>query len=222
LLAFIIFSKYTVEKFTKQAFITVATMESKSINQAHDTITIWIQQFSDEMFSWALRKISDRETAEDIIQETFIAAFKGYESFKNESSPKTWLFRILNNKISDHYRKTSKNFFSLNNDIDGEVYKATDSFFDGNGYWKPNGLEPAWDEEKSMLDNEDFLAVMDKCIDDLPINWRIAVLSKYIAEKDTTEICQDLQISSSNYWQILHRSKVLLKKCIEALWFNKN
>jgi DNA-directed RNA polymerase specialized sigma24 family protein len=83
-------------------------------------------------------------------------------------------------------------------------------------------LEPAWDEEKSMLDNEDFLAVMDKCIDDLPINWRIAVLSKYIAEKDTTEICQDLQISSSNYWQILHRSKVLLKKCIEALWFNKN
>ncbi|MCC5928716.1 MAG: sigma-70 family RNA polymerase sigma factor [Cyclobacteriaceae bacterium] len=197
-------------------------MESKSINNVHDTITIWIRNYSDDMFKWALHKISERETAEDIIQETFIAAFKNYDSFKNESSPKTWLFRILNNKIADHYRKSAKEFFQLNSAIDAEVFKATDSFFDGNGYWKPNGLELAWEDEKSMLDNEDFVEVMDKCIDDLPINWRIAVLSKYIVEKDAAEICQELQISSSNYWQILHRSKVLLKKCIEAFWFNKN
>ncbi len=197
-------------------------MQPNPINEIHEKITAWIQSYSDDMFTWALHKISDKETAEDIIQETFIAAFKGFDSFKNESTPKTWLFRILNNKIADHFRKSSKEFFQLNNSIDSEVFKATDSFFDGNGYWKPNGLEPAWEDEKSMLDNEDFVQVMDKCIDDLPINWRIAVLSKYIINKDASEICQELQISSTNYWQILHRSKVLLKKCIEAFWFNKN
>jgi DNA-directed RNA polymerase specialized sigma24 family protein len=60
--------------------------------------------------------------------------------------------------------------------------------------------------------------VMQECMNDLPHKWKLALVSKYLSDKDTTEICQELEITPSNYWQIVHRSKLLLRKCLEMKW----
>lgn len=72
------------------------------------TISSWVHRFSDDLYAWALHKTNHKEIAEDLVQDTFLAAFHHLDSFKAESSPKTWLFRILNNKIIDFYRKKPK------------------------------------------------------------------------------------------------------------------
>ncbi|MEZ4805692.1 MAG: sigma-70 family RNA polymerase sigma factor [Bacteroidia bacterium] len=179
----------------------------------------WVSQYSDELFSWASYKIKDKHTAEDLVQDTFLSAFNGYENFKGDSKPKTWLLRILNNKIIDHYRKSAKQFERLDDHLQKKEIKLTDNFFDANGRWKNTNVETKWESEQHLLDTPEFNSVLDNCMDKLPENWRMAVLSKYIVQKNAQEICKELNISTSNYWQVIHRSKLMLKKCLELNWF---
>ena len=72
------------------------------------TIETWVYQYGDALFSWAISKTKNKELSEDLVQETYIAALKSFESFENRSQPKTWLISILNNKIIDHFRKEKR------------------------------------------------------------------------------------------------------------------
>ncbi|AWW29690.1 RNA polymerase subunit sigma [Echinicola strongylocentroti] len=190
----------------------------KSPSDARQTVAEWVYHFGDNLFSWAFHKTNDRKLAEDLVQDTFLSALKSFASFEEKSSPQTWLFSILNNKIIDHYRKST-------NKETGDLHyhhciKITDGLFDNNGNWTKNGLEQAWEQEEHLLDNPEFRQVMDSCLNDLPENWHHALVSKFHLQKKTAEICQELGVSTSNYWQIIHRSKLLLKKCLEKKWFS--
>ena len=178
----------------------------------------WVNQFSDELYSWAFFKTSSKEVAEDLVQDTFLAAFHKIDSFQGKSQPKTWLFSILNNKVIDYYRlsaRTTKKNFSL---TENSGYELSDGLFNSYGCWKNNDINSVWDQEQELLDNPDFNTVMEECMDDLPQKWKLAVTSKYLSDKKTEIICQELEITTSNYWQIVHRSKLLLKKCLELKW----
>lgn len=178
----------------------------------------WVKNFSDEMFSWAFYKTSSKEIAEDLVQETFMAAYQKIESFEGKSKPKTWLFSILNNKIVDYYRlsaRTIKKTFTIN---EQSSYDLTDGLFNEDGEWRNQNINPIWDDETELLDNSDFNKTLDSCIDDLPAKWKTAIISKYLTDKNTDTICQELEITLSNYWQIIHRSKLFLKKCLETKW----
>ena len=59
-------------------------------------IADWVNQFTADLLSWASRKVPDTELAKDLVQDTFLVASEKINSFKGESSPKTWLFAILN------------------------------------------------------------------------------------------------------------------------------
>ena len=67
------------------------------------TVENWVYQYGDALFSWSISKTKNKELSEDLVQDTFIAALKSFESFENRSQPKTWLISILNNKIIDHF-----------------------------------------------------------------------------------------------------------------------
>lgn len=179
----------------------------------------WVNQYSDELFSWALYKTSSKETAEDLVQETFLAAFNKIDTFQGKSQPKTWLFSILNNKVIDYYRssatKKEKQTFSIS---ENSGYELSDGLFNENENWKNNDVNPIWDQEEELLDNPDFNIVMQGCMEDLPQKWKYAITSKYLTDKNADEICQELEITVSNYWQVVHRAKLLLKKCLEMKW----
>lgn len=189
---------------------------SNAINQK--VIEDWVHAHGDYLYRWAYHKTGSMETAEDLVQDVFLAAVKNFNRFKQESTPKTWLLGILNNKIIDHYRKSAKKELSL----DDDTHQLTNSFFGSNGKWKSNGLEVAWSNETNLLDNPAFNNVMNVCMDNLPPRWRLAVISKYIFDKETLEICHELEISKTNYWQVLHRAKLSLKKCVDMNWFGAN
>jgi RNA polymerase sigma-70 factor (ECF subfamily) len=65
----------------------------------------WVDQYGDALFRFAFFRTRDRVIAEDLVQETFLAALQSKERFKGQSSEKTWLFSILKHKIIDHFRK---------------------------------------------------------------------------------------------------------------------
>ncbi len=190
-------------------------------NKKQSEVTQWVHQYADDLFAFAFYKTSSKEIAEDIVQETFAAAVHGYENYKRESNAKTWLFRIATNKITDYYRKKSRSFISLEVLHENNAFQASDKLFDQYDSWRDTSGSGIWPDNPHLLDNPGFNVVFEQCFGDLPEAWRMALLSKYILGKDGKEICQELEISPSNYWQILHRAKLLVKNCLEKNWFKK-
>jgi RNA polymerase sigma-70 factor (ECF subfamily) len=180
-----------------------------------DIIEDWVYQYGDTLFSWAIAKTKNKELSEDLVQETYIAALKSYETFQNKSQPKTWLISILNNKIVDHYRKEKTRSILVS---DKEGFVKSDLLYNENNFWVDNDIIPFWEKEKELLHNEQFEAVVINCLNELPEKWNLALTYKYFTNKKADEICKELNISTTNYWQIIHRSKLLLKKSVEAKW----
>ena len=184
-------------------------------SNANATIKCWAELYSDQLFTWAFYKTSNKETAEDLVQETFLAAVHSFQKFESKSEPKTWLFSILKNKIADHYRKSFRN---------GENKTVSfNQFFDSNEDWITDQIPQQWqaDDEEHLLDNQDFKKTLAHCLEKLPVNWKTFIVLKFMEEKDSKLICQELEITATNYWQILHRAKLQLRKCLELNWFNK-
>lgn len=191
-------------------------MENASV-----AIKEWVELYTSEMVSWAYYKTSQQETAEDLVQETFIVAFQSFHTFENKSKPKTWLFSILKNKIIDHYRKCYKAAVIPANKISEEHNTNLFGFlFDSNGQWKKSEQPTSWfNEKEELLDNPNFNVVLADCLNRLPLAWNAAIQLKYLEEKEQKFICQELEISATNYWQIIHRAKLQLKACLENYWF---
>ena len=150
------------------------------------------------------------------MQDTFLAAVQSFHQFKGGSEPKTWLLTILNNKIIDYYRKQARNF-SVSSDFNDDL------FFDEDGGWREDAKPHPWDTgPENLLDDADFIKVLRGCMKKLPAIGLAAMQLKYLQSKDGNEICQDLGISPSNFWQVLCRSKLRVRKCIEKNWFENN
>ncbi|MGQ1786980.1 MULTISPECIES: sigma-70 family RNA polymerase sigma factor [unclassified Saccharicrinis] len=180
---------------------------------ANSEIIEWVEKYTSDLYDWAYHKTSNAEMAQDLVQDTFVVAVEKIDSFQRKSSVKTWLFSILNNKIVDFYRKKSKAHIPF----DGSFLS---NFFNKDGTWKNESRPKEWNQDEGhLLDNQEFLGVLKKCMDALPEKWSATVKLKYLIQKKGVEICKELGITSSNYWQMIHRAKLQLRACIEKNWF---
>jgi RNA polymerase sigma-70 factor (ECF subfamily) len=178
----------------------------------------WIEQYADTLFKFAVSRVGDSETAKDLVQETFLSALKNADSFRKEISEKNWLFTILKNKIIDHYRSSAK---SLVSSLDEYLEKAND-YFDEEGNWQPSAMPKQWGIDYSQnIETKEFYEILEKCKKKLNELQNMVFTLKYLDEKNSNEICKELNISSSNYWVLIHRAKLQMRQCLEKNWFKK-
>ncbi|NOT38504.1 MAG: sigma-70 family RNA polymerase sigma factor [Saprospiraceae bacterium] len=174
-------------------------MEEKQLLTKNQLLESWINEYSESLFNYSKRFIKNIETCQDIVQDVFIVAWTNVDQFRSESSLKTWLFGILKIKILEHYKAIQK----LNMNSESDEYTI------------PKIAEFHWQDHTELLDTPDFIKILELCIDKLPEKWRIALLSKYLLEKKAIEICKELSITDTNYWQLLLRSKKQIRACLE-------
>jgi len=174
----------------------------------------WIKTHTKELFTYTLSKVQQKEVAEDLVQDTFIAAYQAYDKFQRKSNEKTWLFSILKRKIADYYRNQYKKAAEVPPGI-------TSGFFDENDRWKHQFRPQDWGNEKELLDDPEFEKALQDCFGHLPEKWSSAIRLKYLDNQDADEICNELEITKSNFWQIIHRAKLQLRNCLEFKWFKK-
>lgn len=177
--------------------------------------------YGDYLYSYAMLKVGNSTTAEDLVQDTFVSAIRARDSFKGESSEKTWLVAILKNKIIDHYRKKDvlKDTTEYLSETDSEF---TRRFFDSSegNHWRNDAAPQAWTQPAdASLDSKEFNAILQFCIHKMPPRLVPIFLSKFIDDEDSDETCKVHNISPSNYWVIIHRAKVLIRSCLEKNWF---
>lgn len=183
----------------------------------------WLEKYGDYLFSFAMLKTGNREIAEDLVQETLLAAFKNAGSFSGTSNEKTWLTAILKNKVIDHYRKKDV----LKNSAD-YLDQTSDSFY-GNffetqtekkGHWLPDSAPGFWETSADgSLNQREFTSILEACISKMPPRFIPVFVAKYLDDEGAEKICKDYDLTSSNYWVILHRAKVLMRSCLEKNWF---
>lgn len=173
--------------------------------------TQWVKQYAADMVQWASQRLPDRQTAEDLVQDVFVVACQKWERFEGKSEVRTWLYGILKNKIADHFRAAYR---LKTNDL------KTQTYFDGNDVWLPDEKPAAWPaNDIHLLDDEAFRAVFTSCLEKLPPRWHHTILLKYIDERASAEICKEMGLSTTNYWQMIHRAKLQLRKCLQDNWF---
>ena len=175
----------------------------------------WVDLYADALYAYAFRLIPNAATAEDLVQETFVAALKGKERFAGRSSEKTWLIGILRNKIYDHLRRKYKEAIPLSNLGEGEV--SLDSLYTSGGALKkpPSG----WHLPSEKLEQEDFWRAFRECFKKLPHKNAESFSLRELEQASTKEICSILGVSATNLGVLLHRARLLLRQCLEDNWF---
>lgn len=174
----------------------------------------WIDLYSDYLFNYTITRVKDRETAQDLVQETFFAGLKSMKNFKGQASERTWLISILKRKIIDHYRKINskkgKAEVKMNLNFDGED--------DGN--WLEQRVADPFDKTaENDIENTELGLAIHNCISKLPAKQAEVFKMKTLLGYDTETICNELNITASNLWVIIHRARTSLASCMEKNWF---
>lgn len=172
----------------------------------------WIDLYSDYLFNYTITRVNDREIAKDLIQDTFFAGLKSMKNFKGEASERTWLISILKRKIIDHYRKTN----SMKGKAEVRMSYYSD---DQEGDWLEERVEDKeyLNAEESM-ENTELGDAIYNCMEKLSEKQATVFKMKTILNYETEAICNEMNITSSNLWVIIHRARVQLAECLEKNW----
>ncbi len=172
----------------------------------------WVDTHGDYLYTMALYRVRDEEIAQDLVQETFMAALKSQINFKGRSTEKTWLTGILKHKILDWLRKKYRESAMVELPADQD-----EDWFDRKGHWK-NGPAPWAENPEQLLEQKAFLNTVRQCLDTLPTKQARVLSLRTLDNESTEDICKVLDITPTNCWVILHRARALMRKCIQTRW----
>lgn len=174
----------------------------------------WIDLYSDYLFNYTITRVSDREIAQDLVQDTFLAGLKSMKNFKGEASERTWLISILKRKIIDHYRKINSN----KGKAEVRINYSTDS--ESEGDWLEERVADPFDKTaEDTLQNSELGDAIHNCLGKLPQKQADVFKMKTILGYETEVICNELNITASNLWVIIHRARTAMASCLKENWF---
>lgn len=182
---------------------------TKIDNRIHDPET-WMDLYGDLLYRFALFRVKDSTAAEDLVQETFLAALGAYKNFKGHSTLRTWLIAILKNKSVDHIRKKVK---EQGSDKIEYLASVADGNCKGQAEW-PLRYCQWFDTPMKLYAQKELMSTLHKCLSELPGRMAEAFKMREIDGLGTKEICEALNITSTNCWVILHRARRRLRTCI--------
>ena len=183
----------------------------------------WVDQHGDYLYRCAMLRVRDAEVAQDIVQETLLAALQARNSFAGQSAERTWLVGILKHKVIDYMRRASreKPFEDL------ERITADDDEehgFGDHGHWRNEHVGPVdWAcDPRKMTENAQFWEVLRYCLERLPKRTAQVFSLKEIDGVDSDEVCKVLEVTPSNLWVLLHRARSRLRECFETQWLGSH
>ncbi|WP_137936562.1 sigma-70 family RNA polymerase sigma factor [Chitinivorax sp. B] len=169
------------------------------------------------LLRYALLQLRDESQAEDVVQETLLAALQA--NFSGQSSIKTWLTGILKHKIIDLIRKKSREPGLPDDFSDVADAGDFDPLFDQTGHWDQETMPHTWDQTAQSIENRQFWAVYEACAKQMPKRVALVFSLREVMGLEIDEICKRLEISATNCSVILYRARMSLRLCLDKNWF---
>lgn len=180
----------------------------------------WVDKHGDFLLYYAWSRVRDRTLAEDLVQETFLAALQSTSSFARRSSERTWLVAILKHKLVDYYRQTKK-YSQFDHDDPVIANCSTTGILP---MIQRQGTNPSAEETDWRLDpvrsyeQSAFMEILDSCLAQMPPRLAASFRLREIEQLGTSEICAILDVSEGNLWIMLYRARQLLRRRLELRW----
>ena len=160
-----------------------------------------VEAYSSRLYRLALKMLGNQQDAEDVLQETFIKAFRHLSGFDGRSSISTWLYRIAANEALMMMRKKHLPTISLDEPLEGDE-----------GASEPLQIVDWCCIPEHELINEEARQQLDKAVQNLPPNLRMAFLLRDIEDLSTQEAADVLGLSENALKTRLSRARLRLRE----------
>jgi RNA polymerase sigma-70 factor (ECF subfamily) len=167
----------------------------------------FVDTYSGQVYRLALKMLQNPQDAEDILQETFIKAFKALPKFEGRSSLSTWLYRIATNEALMFLRKKRPPQVSVDTQIK-----------DDDGNERPRQIVDWCCLPESELMSTEARANLDRSVEQLPESLRTVFLLRDIEGLSTRETAEVLDISESAVKTRLSRARFRLRELLSAYY----
>lgn len=179
----------------------------------------WLDRYGDIMFRYALARVRDNATAEDLVQDALLAAIGALDTFKGGSTEQTWLIGILRHKVLDYFRKSARE-----QPIEFDRKQSStesDGDFDEQGSWAVPIAD--WRTPEKSVERDEFWQILRGCLDTLPDNLRTVFSLRELDGLETDQLMETLDISTkNNLWVMLSRARKGIQKCLQDKWFGRS
>jgi RNA polymerase sigma-70 factor (ECF subfamily) len=157
-------------------------------------------------------RLLDPEVAAELVQETFLHAYRGRDRYTGRASERTWLVSILRNKLIDHLRRSGREQPNDPDELgDERIFDRAGRWLSMPGRW---GVDPA-----AELERREFWSCFETCLSRLPSNVADAFLLRELEDYGANDICEELEITPANLHTRLYRARLLLRDCLGRRWF---
>jgi RNA polymerase sigma-70 factor, ECF subfamily len=167
-----------------------------------------VQRYQPPMLRLARSMVSNDAVAEEAVQDTWMGVVRGIDRFEGRSSLKTWLFRILVNRVRSARDRERAGGLSRGPSVDPHR-------FDASGQWVEP--VPSWDAEiDARVDASAVVPVLRDALDALPPRQRAVVLLRDVEGLSSDEACAVLGIRAGNQRILLHRGRASLREVLAS------
>ena len=163
-----------------------------------------LENYRGAIYNLLYKMVRNKEETEDLVQEAFMKAFKALPSFNEEYAFSTWLYKIAINNCIDHIRKKKLQTYSINKPVQSKDGELDREFPD-------TSMSP----DKSIL-SEERASIIETAIDELPGNYKTAIILRHSEEKSYEEISKILNIPLGTVKARIFRAREMLKKKLKG------
>ncbi|GAA4192463.1 sigma-70 family RNA polymerase sigma factor [Streptosporangium oxazolinicum] len=179
--------------------------------------TALLDTWSRGMLWLARAHVSTNDSAEEVVQDTWLAVIRGIEGFEGRSSVKTWVYRILVNtarKRGVRENRTvpwSSAFERERQTVDRSCFQGAGDLFPGQ--WKD--FPAAWPTPEGEVLAAEVRGRIAAALAELPIRQRIVITLRDVEGCTSEEVCEILEISAANQRVLLHRARTAVRGRLE-------
>ena len=170
----------------------------------------------DDLLRIASLQLRDRHLAEDVVQETLLAAIKSAGAYSGRATVRTWLVGILKFKVIDALRARSRAPVNAS-DLVAEVgTEDLDRLFDEAGTWLSKPRE--WADPSLGVRQREFDRVLKACLEGLPSRSAQAFVLREMFELEAEEVCRLVAVTRNHLNVLLYRARMSLRGCLDLNW----
>ncbi|MDP1912241.1 sigma-70 family RNA polymerase sigma factor [Brevundimonas sp.] len=168
------------------------------------------------LLRFAKMQLRNDSLAEDLVSETLLALLEKPDAFEGRSSLRTYATGILKFKIIDLLRRQGREI-AIEVQADESVDDAIDALFVADGHYREP--QPAWQQPERALEQSQFFAALQACIEGLPPRLARLFMMREWLEQDMADVCTELGITANHAGVMLYRARMQLRACLNQGWF---
>jgi len=168
-----------------------------------------VRRYERPVFSLIFRMVRDRETSEDLAQETFIKVLNHIDRYRPEFKFSSWLFKIANNLTIDHLRKRQLKTIS----IDGSPHAATAAEVEASTF----DVEARGESALEEMQSRELGSAIERAIAKLRPEYRACILLRHVEDRSYEEIAATLDLPLGTVKTYIHRARHELREALASL-----